>query len=78
MKKVVLLAFVLLFLITAQVSAKKFVFPRPQGYVSDYANVMDRKTRLRIENLGRELERKTGTELAVVIVKTTLPYDHLE
>jgi uncharacterized protein len=53
-------------------------FPKPQGYVSDYASVIDRQTRVKIEHLARSLEQKTGTELAVVTVKSTLPYDHLE
>lgn len=78
MKKISLIILVCFCILAAPVLAKKFVFPRPQGYVSDYADVLDRKTRLRIENLGRELERKTGAEIAVVIVKTTLPYDRLE
>ncbi|MBU0579799.1 MAG: TPM domain-containing protein, partial [Candidatus Margulisbacteria bacterium] len=77
-KRILIVAGIIIFFITSAAYALKFVFPQPQGYVSDYANALDRQTRLRIENLGRVLERNTGSEMAVVIVKTTLPYDHLE
>ncbi|MFC1517874.1 TPM domain-containing protein [Candidatus Margulisiibacteriota bacterium] len=78
MKKICLIVFILIFAVILPAQALKFVFPRPQGYLSDYANLIDRPTRLRIENIGRTLERRTGAELAVVVVKSTLPYDHLE
>ena len=78
MNKRAVLIILCLLLLAAPVYALKFVFPQPQGYVSDYADCLDANARLRLENLARELERRTGVELAVVIVKTTLPYDHLE
>src|SRR5262249_14120503 len=47
--------------------------PKPLGYVSDYAGVIDAGTRQRIESLVRELKAKTGAEIAVVTVRTTAP-----
>ena len=44
-------------------------WPKPEGYVSDFARIVDPASRNSIEALGRELREKTGAELAVV----TLP-----
>lgn len=47
--------------------------PRPKGYVSDYVGVLDRDTQLRLENLISELDRKTGAQIAVIVVRSTKP-----
>ncbi|MBI3245440.1 MAG: TPM domain-containing protein [Deltaproteobacteria bacterium] len=47
--------------------------PPPQGLVSDFAGVIDPSTRLQLTNLLRELQEKTGVEIAVVTVDTTQP-----
>jgi uncharacterized protein len=47
--------------------------PKPQGFVSDFANVIDAPTRRRLEALIRELKQRTGAEIAVVTVRTTQP-----
>jgi len=58
----------------AAVAAGEPSYPaRPQGYVSDYAGVLDETTRAKISSLADELERKTGAQLAVVTVKSTAP-----
>ncbi len=44
-------------------------WPKPEGYVSDFAKIVDLASRDSIEALARELREKTGAELAVV----TLP-----
>jgi uncharacterized protein len=44
-------------------------WPKPEGYVSDFARIVDPASRDSIEALARELREKTGAELAVV----TLP-----
>ncbi len=49
------------------VSARSW--PRPQGYVSDFAGVVDPASRDSIAAIASELREKTGAELAVV----TLP-----
>ncbi|MBI3291534.1 MAG: TPM domain-containing protein [Elusimicrobia bacterium] len=43
-------------------------FPRPRGWVSDLAKVLDAPTQARLETLFSELEQKTGDEVAVVVV----------
>jgi len=45
-------------------------FPRPQGYVNDFAGVIDATTAAELERLVRETETKTSAEIAVVTVKS--------
>jgi uncharacterized protein len=42
----------------------------PRGYVTDLAGVIPASTRQRLEALGTELEQKTGTQLAIVTVRS--------
>ena len=44
--------------------------PSPTGHVNDFAGVLDDSSRQRIEAVCRELESKTGAQLAVVTVKS--------
>ena len=53
--------------------AEEVVIPQPQGFVSDFAGVIDQPTRSKLTNLIRELQQKTGAEIAVVTVETTQP-----
>jgi uncharacterized protein len=43
--------------------------PKPEGWASDFADVIDSDSKSRIEALSQELKDKTGVELAVVTVK---------
>ncbi len=67
-------ALCLLFLLSAN-SAPGFTFdiPKPTGFVVDQAGVLDPATKRRIVELNEELKKKTGAEIAVVIVPTTKP-----
>jgi uncharacterized protein len=47
--------------------------PKPRGYVSDFAGVIDRTTISELDALITELKAKTGAEIAVVVVETTGP-----
>ena len=53
--------------------AEEVVLPQPQGFVSDFAGIIDQPTRRKLTNLIRELQEKTGAEIAVVTVETTQP-----
>ena len=44
-----------------------------QGYVSDFAEMLNREDRLRIETVAAELEKKTTAQMAVVTISTTYP-----
>ena len=43
---------------------------KPQGYVSDFANVVDAGSRARIEDYAARLEQVTGVQMALVTLKT--------
>jgi len=45
-------------------------FPKPAGYINDFANIISYNTQSAIHNLAYELEQKSGAQLAVVTVKS--------
>src|SRR5687767_1207619 len=59
------LAFVLLIASFATVFAQ---FPKPSGYVNDFAGIISAPTRDELEALLRNLEQDTTAEVAVVTV----------
>jgi uncharacterized protein len=60
----------LLILACAFLQAEKIADIRPQGYVTDLAQVLDPSTTAKIEALCTEVEQKTGAQIAVVTVKS--------
>jgi uncharacterized protein len=60
-------------LAVAPTRAATISVPQPQGYVSDFAGILDAGTKARLTNVIRELKEKTGAEIAVVTVRTTKP-----
>lgn len=48
--------------------------PQPLGYVTDQAGILDPDWKARIRSVCQDLERKTGVEMVVVIVKNLEPY----
>ena len=50
--------------------AEKIADIRPQGYVTDLADVINPATRQKIELLATEVEQKTGSQIAVVTVNS--------
>jgi uncharacterized protein len=50
--------------------AEKIADIRPQGYVTDLANVIAPATKARLEALCAEVEQKTGAQIAVVTVNS--------
>jgi len=58
----------ILFLGQATVHAQ--MLPKPSGYVSDSAHVIDPSSLQRIERLCQELENKTSAQLAVVTIES--------
>lgn len=53
-------------------------FPDPQGYVSDFARVLNQSSRAQIEVIADQLKKDQGIELAVVTMQSTAPYDPTE
>jgi uncharacterized protein len=50
--------------------AADFASLQPQGYVSDFANVVDPASKKDLEAYGAALEKATGVQLALVTVRT--------
>lgn len=55
------------------VESAEVTIPPPQGFVSDFAGVIDPATHQQLTSLIQELKDKTSAEIAVVTVETTQP-----
>jgi uncharacterized protein len=49
--------------------------PRPEGYVTDRAHLLDDTSREKLEAFLDQLQKKTGAQFAVLTVPTTAPLD---
>lgn len=56
---------------SAAAAGKKAAFPRPAGYVSDFADFVSPQVETAITRIAQEVKEKTGAEIAVVTVETT-------
>ncbi len=56
-------------MISAQ--AKQQTLPAPKGFVSDFAEVLDLRAKIQLEEKLRKFEENEGLEIAVVTIKTT-------
>lgn len=75
----IFLTFIILFLILSiENGFCQGEFPKPSGYVNDFAGVIPAEYKGKMEIIARELEQKTGVEIAVVTVKTTGDMDYNE
>lgn len=45
-------------------------FPKPTGYVNDFANVVDVPTKNRLAAICAEVDKKTNAQIAVVTIQT--------
>lgn len=66
MKRGILTGILLIVLLAPAVCAA--AFPKPTGFVNDYAKVMQPAAAQRLEGLLQALQKKTGVEIAVVTV----------
>jgi uncharacterized protein len=57
-------------IVAPAVRAEKVADLKPQGYVSDFAGVLNADSRERISALCLEVQQKTGAQIAVVTIKT--------
>jgi uncharacterized protein len=62
-----------LFLVPPWANGEELKLPPPQGFVSDFARVIDPPTHQQLARLIQELKDKTGAEIAIVTVETTQP-----
>ncbi|MDI6641748.1 MAG: TPM domain-containing protein, partial [Elusimicrobiota bacterium] len=73
--KLFLLKIPFCFLILSTAEAK---FPKPTGWVNDYAQVIDANTKTTLETLLTELEQKTQAEIAVVTLQQLAQNEDIE
>ena len=76
MRKTAIILALLLLLLTLSLSAAEF--PRPQGYVNDFAGVIDNDSKQQMEGIMSAVERATGAEIAVLVVQSIEPYGSIE
>lgn len=68
---------ILLLMLAASLCAAQQT-PKPTGYVSDFAGVIEPAYAQRIEGVARALQEKTGAQIAVVTVRSVAPYGSIE
>jgi uncharacterized protein len=51
-------------------SARAQTFPKPTGYINDFAGVLSPEMKTQLEALATEVKEKTGAEIAVAIVNS--------
>jgi uncharacterized protein len=52
--------------------------PGYSGYVNDYAGVISEKDKASMEDVAKEVEEKTGAQIAVLTVRTMTPYTSID
>ena len=70
-----LFSFLLIFL---ALSAFADDVPGYSGYVNDYAGVISEKDKASMEEVAKEVEEKTGAQIAVLTVKSMAPYASID
>lgn len=70
----------LLFLLLIFLALNAFAddVPGYSGYVNDYAGVISEKDKASMEDVAKEVEEKTGAQIAVLTVKSMAPYASIE
>ena len=69
--------FLLLLIIIASIALADDV-PGYSGYVNDYAGVITEKDKTSMEEVAKEVEEKTGAQIAVLTVKSMEPYASID
>lgn len=66
---------VLLLVVPALATESEARVPQQQGYVSDYAEIIEDKTEMAIVLILKTMEDKYGTKMVVLTIDTTAPLD---
>ncbi|NMB02299.1 MAG: TPM domain-containing protein [Firmicutes bacterium] len=69
---------IIVILITIFASSALAAFPTPRGFVNDFANVLDQRSKAELQVIAEQLKKDQGVELAVVTLSTTAPLDPKE
>lgn len=76
--RIVLCTITIVLLCTISSWASRIQYPTAIGYVNDFANVMDQRSKAEIQVVAEKLRSEQGIEMAVVTVKSTAPLDPKE
>lgn len=76
-RRTFLLLLIMLFILPAVFIAAQ-EFPKPEGYVNDFANIINPAEQSKIEAIARTVEEKTGIEIAVATMPSMEPYGSIE
>ncbi len=71
--RIAVVAALLCTLVAMRAAAAPVPLPTPIGLVSDFAGVLDAATEGRLTRRLQELKQKTGSEIAIVTLRTTQP-----
>ena len=66
------------FIVLSALSMAGQSFPKPQGYVNDFANIINARDESQIRSMSEAVERATSIEIAVVTVSSMSPYGSIE
>jgi uncharacterized protein len=53
-------------------------FPKPAGFVNDFAGVIDERSKAQINGISSAVEKATGAEITVVTVESIEPYASID
>jgi len=70
-RRVFLLSLLLVSLLAPAAIGAQLDFPKPKGWVNDFAKVLDDRVRERIKATCVEVDQKTSAQIAVVTIDTT-------
>lgn len=73
MHKKIIRTSIVLVLVVVMSNVVMAAFPEKQGFVNDFANVLDQKSKAEMQLLGEKLWSEQGIGLAVVTISTTAP-----
>jgi len=59
--------------VAAQADSTEAAIPEPVGYVNDVAGVLDEASHAKLEAFLDQVQKKTGVQFAVLVVKSTAP-----
>ncbi len=68
LRRALLVCLLLLPLLASPLASAQLDFPKATGWINDFANVLDVKTKKRLTALCKELDKKTNAQIAVVTI----------
>ncbi len=74
-KRSAVLGIIVLILMFSISGAEAARYPASRGFVNDFANILDQRSRAELELITKKLRDEQGIELAIITISTTEPED---